>query len=288
MAAFTAGPGVRRLGWFAAVALVTVALLAPGAVSGTDGNNGTVKIHEGGSEEEPIVANDPHVCTFHLHFFFADPEQDGDWEIQEWAPDDKGEVVLDGDYDTHGDGEDREPATGVHTLPEGHYKLFWDGDTDKHDKHKVFWVDCDETTTTTTSTGTGGVSGTTSTTSTETTSTDTVSVSSSTSTTSTGTGSVSGTTSTNTSTSGTVSGTTGTGTITLPPTSTVDPAGGSNSTLISFGLLLLAVGALAFGLACPLPAPMLTRRLAPTPRQRWRPGSHPPGPLHVRHPGLTR
>jgi hypothetical protein len=47
-----------------------------------------------------------------------------------------------------------------------------------------------------------------------------------------------------------VSGTTTT--ITLPPTSTIDPASGGNSGLISFGLLLLALGSLVVGLARPL------------------------------------
>jgi hypothetical protein len=108
------------------------------------GNNGTVKIHEGSTEAEPIVRNEPHVCTFHLHFFFADPFQAGTWEIQEWSPGDKGTVVLNGTYDTNGDGEDRDPDEGAYELDPGHYKLFWDGDLDaqKHDKHKVFWVEC--------------------------------------------------------------------------------------------------------------------------------------------------
>jgi hypothetical protein len=207
---------VRGLGWSAAATLVALALLGPAAVLGTDGNNGTVKIHEGATETEPGPQNEPHVCEFHLHFFFADPEQSGTWEIQEWSPGDKGEVVLDGDYDTAGDGEDRDPADGVHTLPDGHYKLFWDGDldTDKHDKHKVFWVDCEETTTSTT---------------TETTTTEAA------------------TTSTSTAPGGNVSET-----ITLPPTSTEDPAASGNSQLISFGLLLLAVGSLVLGLARPM------------------------------------
>jgi hypothetical protein len=137
---------MRWVGWAAVAGLLIAAFVAPGTATSTDapGNNGTVKIHEGATEEEPIVANDPHVCTFHLHFFFADPFQAGTWEIQEWSPGDKGTVVLSGTYDTNGDGEDRDPDAGVYTLPEGHYKLFWDGDldTEKHDKHKVFWVDC--------------------------------------------------------------------------------------------------------------------------------------------------
>lgn len=136
---------VSWLGWSAVAGLLAAAVVAPGPAASTDGNNGTVKIHEGSTETEPIVRNEPHVCTFHLHFFFADPFEAGTWEIQEWSPGDKGTVVLSGTYDTNGDGEDRDPETGVHELPDGHYKLFWDGDQDslKHDKHKVFWVDCE-------------------------------------------------------------------------------------------------------------------------------------------------
>jgi hypothetical protein len=136
---------IRWLGWAAVVGLLGAALVAPAPAASTDGNNGTVKIHEGGTETEPIVRNEPHVCTFHLHFFFADPSDAGTWEIQEWSPGDMGTVVLDGTYDTNGDGEDRDPDDpDVYELPDGHYKLFWDGDldTEKHDKHKVFWVEC--------------------------------------------------------------------------------------------------------------------------------------------------
>ena len=148
-------PGQHRfrwLGWAAVTALLGTALLAPASPAlsnDTPGNNGTVKIHEGAGENDPgEVRNEPHVCTFHLHFYFSDPEQAGTWEIQEWSPGDKGVVVLSGTYDTQGDGEDREPDAGVYTLPDGHYKLFWDGDLDtqKHDKMKVFWVDCPEAT----------------------------------------------------------------------------------------------------------------------------------------------
>ena len=137
---------MRWIGWAAVVGFLVSAFVAPGTATSTDapGNNGTVKIHEGSTEAEPIVRNEPHVCTFHLHFFFADPFQAGTWEIQEWSPGDKGTVVLSGAYDTNGDGEDRDPDADAYSLPAGHYKLFWDGDldTEKHDKHKVFWVDC--------------------------------------------------------------------------------------------------------------------------------------------------
>src|SRR5438094_738166 len=130
--------------------LVTILLgavaAAPVLANDTPGNNGTVKIHDGATEPAPSeVRNEPHVCTFHLHFYFADPEQAGTWEIQQWAPTgQKGTVVLSGTYDTAGDGEDRQPEAGTYSLPDGHYKLFWDGDLDtgKHDKMKVFWVEC--------------------------------------------------------------------------------------------------------------------------------------------------
>jgi hypothetical protein len=138
---------VRPFGLLAAILLAAFAGFGPSVLANdTPGNNGTVKIHDGPGENDPgEVRNEPHVCTFHLHFYFSDPEQAGTWEIQEWAPTgQKGTVVLSGTYDTQGDGEDRQPEEGVYTLPDGHYKLFWDGDLDtgKHDKMKVFWVDC--------------------------------------------------------------------------------------------------------------------------------------------------
>jgi hypothetical protein len=128
------------------VALGPVAFAAP--KDEVPGNNGTVKIHEGTDEPASETRNEPHVCTFHLHFFFADAGDSGTWEIQEWSPGDKGTVVLTGEYTTDENGEDRDPDAGAYSLPDGHYKLFWDGDleTNKHDKHKVFWVDCAEQT----------------------------------------------------------------------------------------------------------------------------------------------
>jgi hypothetical protein len=145
-------------GLLAMVAILIAALAGAGQVLANDtpGNNGTVKIHEGpGEHQTGEVRNDPHVCTFHLHFYFSDPEQSGTWKIEGWAPTgDKSSVVLAGSYDTHGTGEDRQPEQGVYQLPDGHYKLFWNGDTSKHDKMKVFWVACE-------SAPTGGGGGTT-------------------------------------------------------------------------------------------------------------------------------
>jgi hypothetical protein len=136
---------VRASALAAAGLLGAITIAGPTALAAhpdTAGNNGTVKIHDGAGEPSPEVRNQPHVCTFHLHFFFADPVQAGSWEIQKWAPGAKGAVVMSGTYDTAGDGEDRQPETGAYSLPDGHYKLFWDGDTGKHDKMKVFWVEC--------------------------------------------------------------------------------------------------------------------------------------------------
>ena len=135
----------------AAIAIAALIVGASGQVAlaaqpEVPGNNGTVKIHEGAGEPASEVRNEPHVCTFHLHFFFADAGDSGTWEIQEWSPGDKGAVAMEGTYETDENGEDRDPDDGVYELPDGHYKLFWDGDldTDKHDKHKVFWVECED------------------------------------------------------------------------------------------------------------------------------------------------
>jgi hypothetical protein len=251
----------RLLGWGAVVALVGAALFAPASPAlsnDTPGNNGTVKIHDTATDSEPIVHNEPHVCTFHLHFFFSDPEQAGTWEIQEWSPGDKGTVVLSGTYDTHGDGEDRQPEEGAYQLPDGHYKLFWDGDLDtqKHDKMKVFWVECATETSSTsessssseTSTGTESSSSETST-GTESSSSSETSTASETSTgTQTSTASESSTESelsSSSSFSQTVSGITTSSSPTLPNTSTIDDSGSVNRG--SAAWLLLAVLGAVFG-----------------------------------------
>lgn len=134
----------------ARVALGTIVMLlalAP-TVAATDvpGNNGTVKIHDGLAETEPVVQNEPHVgCSFHLHFMFGDDLQSGFWEIRSWPPMGDGAVVMGPlPYNASDNGEARYPDEGATSLPGGHYKLFWDGDTGKNDKHKTFWVDCED------------------------------------------------------------------------------------------------------------------------------------------------
>jgi hypothetical protein len=134
----------------AIVTIVSVATLLTtpvlGAKPSSPGNNGTVKVHDGLDEASPITQNDPHVCTFHLDFLFADAGQAGDWWIEAWSPGGDRSIVLDGSYLTDATGYDREPAGDTFALPDGHYKLYWDGSANPGGKvnlkHKVFWVDC--------------------------------------------------------------------------------------------------------------------------------------------------
>jgi hypothetical protein len=124
------------------VAATATLLLAPSA-SATDapGDNGTVKIHDARTGEE-LRKNEPHVCTFYLDAFGFDSVQEVDWHIEAWAPTAgvKGETVKTGSLTLGADGHGR---TDDLSLPDGHYKLFWnfDGEHGKA-KHKVFWTDC--------------------------------------------------------------------------------------------------------------------------------------------------
>jgi hypothetical protein len=109
------------------------------AATSANGNNGTVKIHDGSGEPSPEVRNEPKVCNnFHMDFFFGDPEQAGGWWIEATGT---GESAAGGSYfDADGDGR----ASADAFLPQGHYKLFWEGDGGNRFKHKTFWVhDCD-------------------------------------------------------------------------------------------------------------------------------------------------
>jgi hypothetical protein len=114
------------------------------------GFNGTVKIHDGDGEAEPIKRNEPHVgCTFHVHGFNFDAGSSGTWSIQSWPPTGDRGVVASGTWGpADGDGDWR---TAVMSLPGGdhnqgaHYKLNVDQTNPSApgaEKHKVFWVDC--------------------------------------------------------------------------------------------------------------------------------------------------
>jgi hypothetical protein len=116
--------------------------LWPASIVAGNGNNGTVKVHEGAlaTDTAPEIRNEPHVCTFHLHFFFADGGQTGDWSIDQQSPTGSAVAVLSGSYATAPNGEF---ATVEYGLPVGHYKLYWDGRNEQNQKHKTFWVTCE-------------------------------------------------------------------------------------------------------------------------------------------------
>ncbi|WP_037677043.1 LPXTG cell wall anchor domain-containing protein [Streptomyces griseus] len=128
-----------------AVSTVAVAALiaAPSAFAAPAGDNGTVKIHDASTGEE-LKRNEPHVCAFYLDAFGFDGVQEVDWHIEAWAPTaaPKGETVKSGEIALDGEGHGR---TADLSLPDGHYKLFWNFDGEKGAaKHKVFWSDCED------------------------------------------------------------------------------------------------------------------------------------------------
>ncbi|WP_217242429.1 LPXTG cell wall anchor domain-containing protein [Streptomyces sp. AC555_RSS877] len=125
-------------------AVVAAAFLAaPLAHATPSGDNGTVKIHDATTGEE-LRKNEPHVCTFYLDAFGFDAVQEVDWHIEAWAPtaDVKGETVKSGEITLDADGHGR---TDDLSLPDGHYKLFWNFEGENGAaKHKVFWTDCED------------------------------------------------------------------------------------------------------------------------------------------------
>ncbi|MGC0340135.1 LPXTG cell wall anchor domain-containing protein [Streptomyces sp. SLBN-8D4] len=131
-----------RFGVLSAVASAAF-LAAPAAHATPPGDNGTVKIHDATTGEE-LRRNEPHVCAFYLDAFGFDAVQEVDWHIEAWAPtaDVKGETVKSGEITLDSDGHGR---TDDLSLPDGHYKLFWNFDGEKGAaKHKVFWTDCED------------------------------------------------------------------------------------------------------------------------------------------------
>jgi LPXTG-motif cell wall-anchored protein len=131
---------LTRAGALCAVASAAL-MVAPSAHATAPGDNGTVKIHDATTGEE-LRRNEPHVCTFYLDAFGFDAVQEVDWHIEAWAPtaDVKGETVKSGEITLGADGHGR---TDDLSLPDGHYKLFWNFDGENGAaKHKVFWTDC--------------------------------------------------------------------------------------------------------------------------------------------------
>lgn len=134
--------GRARTVWGALLGVTAALALSASVAVAAPGNDGTVKIHDGSGEPAPEIKNEPHVgCPFHLHFFFADGGQSGDWWIESWPPTGDMTAVITGTYTTDSNGE---AWIGPLSLDPGHYKLFWDGDTTPGGqtplKHKAFWV----------------------------------------------------------------------------------------------------------------------------------------------------
>jgi hypothetical protein len=110
-----------------------------GGPAAKNGDNGTVKIHR---STTPVAdrRNQPHVCSFYLDAFGFDPAQSVSWQIKSWPPTGDRTVAASGvlSLDSTGAGH-----TGGMTLPDGHYKLFWNFSGEKgFAKQKVFWVAC--------------------------------------------------------------------------------------------------------------------------------------------------
>ncbi len=104
------------------------------------GNNGTVKVHEGATDAERLINEESHVCTFHLHFFFADAGQSGTWWIDQAAPTGSAPLIITGTYGSDANGEYQTVELGA---PVGHYSLSWEGRDDQNIKSKTFWVTCE-------------------------------------------------------------------------------------------------------------------------------------------------
>ncbi|MCX5333504.1 LPXTG cell wall anchor domain-containing protein [Streptomyces sp. NBC_00140] len=131
-------------GALSAVAVAALLAAVPSAHATAPGDNGTVKIHDASTGEE-LRRNEPHVCTFYLDAFGFDSAQEVDWHIESWAPTAgvKGETVKSGEITLDGEGHGR---TEDLSLPDGHYKLFWNFEGENGSaKHKVFWTDCEDT-----------------------------------------------------------------------------------------------------------------------------------------------
>lgn len=123
----------------AVTSLGTTQALATPKPHSHSGDNGTVKVHRSTTRvDDP--RNEPHVCGFYLDGFGFDARQQVSWRIVSWPPTGDRTQVLHGTLTLGMDGDGH---TSVLSLPNGHYKLYWNfaGENGKA-KHKVFWVKC--------------------------------------------------------------------------------------------------------------------------------------------------
>lgn len=140
----------KATGYFALVIgicllLASAAATPASADPNSPGNNGTIKIHESPGEREPEMANDPHVCLFHIHGFKFDNNSTGEAWIESWPPTGNRSQVWHGTWSAGSTGEWR---TADIQLANGHYKAYakqMNEATPGGDKQKVFWVECGTT-----------------------------------------------------------------------------------------------------------------------------------------------
>lgn len=103
------------------------------------GDNGTVKVHRSTTSAQDM-RNQPKVCEFYLVGFHFDGQQAVSWQIKSWPPTGDRTVVKSGALGLDQDGWGR---TEDMSLPDGHYKLYWNFAGEKgRAKQKVFWVRC--------------------------------------------------------------------------------------------------------------------------------------------------
>jgi hypothetical protein len=141
----------RSLGWLAVLAMIASSVLIPVSVA-ANGNNGTIKIHEEGTQSG-TESSDPKVCVFNVEGFGFDAGQSGYIKFETQGGDEPIGTNA-GPYDfgpTNGNGY---YATDYFHLDPGHYKATLygkdnEGRIDLQDvkaKSKVFKVECVEAT----------------------------------------------------------------------------------------------------------------------------------------------
>lgn len=131
---------VRRTFAIAGVsALLALVAAGPAAAQDPEGNNGSIKIHEGAGEPQDEHKSEPQVCTFHIHAFNFDSNQELRYTITSI---DAGGVVEAGSFQVGPNGSGREPAAGAMSVESaGSYRL--DVATDDGGKSKTFQVTCE-------------------------------------------------------------------------------------------------------------------------------------------------
>ncbi|MER7844911.1 hypothetical protein ABTZ03_13330 [Kitasatospora sp. NPDC096077] len=129
-------PSARRL-VAAAAAAAAIALGTAPVAQAAPGDNGDVKVHD---STTPVSSqnDDPKVCRFYFDAFNFDTVQQVNWTVEQQPPTGTAQVLSGSITLVGGTG-----ATGLFSLPDGHYKLEWTfvGENGNA-KQKVFDVSC--------------------------------------------------------------------------------------------------------------------------------------------------